>query len=560
MKVLQRLEFKNVFPDEEQKDLLFYLCKVSKETLLKTIGFCSTNPDTNFDNFFSNTELQKQIYDRVVEYSKKNDISDKPEVISKYASLKLAEHILSNKTILNNTLASIDDDELNLFKAFLVINSQLNGFQKLDNLNTDNFEKLVDLSLVFKFPESDLALFDNDDLEFIKLVYSTIYKVEELFKFLNSNPEFEELKNQFLNSFNTKTEEDFLYQMKYLFGKLLISKMAKSYIFKITDTTSVDFLKSMTSENIKIDEDFTHLKDNPIYFLDKDIFSVVNYFFAVDKFYRSTKFKLKEIYETINPLKKKYGNFFGFFNKYFSEDFLMKNLLDDIFEKKYYKKKLQRKNELDGEPDYYVRHNNTIFLFENKDVLIAKAVKSSANIEEINTVLHSKFVNDGGKVVGIGQLVNSIQEIKEKKFRFDEYVNSKNNLEIYPILIIQDRIFQSPGVNYRLNNWYLNIVKNQLGDKYSSTSIKGLTVIDIDTLIVWAPYLKQKDKRFKEIINDHLNRMQTIKEVKTNDINIAMYRANRNLIERISSISTRKIPFIMSTEALIEKFENVLKG
>ncbi len=107
---------------------------------------------------------------------------------------------------------------------------------------------------------------------------------------------------------------------------------------------------------------------------------------------------------------------------------------------------------------------------------------------------------------------------------------------------------------------YLNIVKNQLGDKYSSTSIKGLTVIDIDTLIVWAPYLKQKDKRFKEIINDHLNRMQTIKEVKTNDINIAMYRANRNLIERISSISTRKIPFIMSTEALIEKFENVLKG
>ncbi len=455
MKVLQRLEFKNVFPDEEQKDLLFYLCKVSKETLLKTIGFCSTNPDTNFDNFFSNTELQKQIYDRVVEYSKKNDISDKPEVISKYASLKLAEHILSNKTILNNTLASIDDDELNLFKAFLVINSQLNGFQKLDNLNTDNFEKLVDLSLVFKFPESDLALFDNDDLEFIKLVYSTIYKVEELFKFLNSNPEFEELKNQFLNSFNTKTEEDFLYQMKYLFGKLLISKMAKSYIFKITDTTSVDFLKSMTSENIKIDEDFTHLKDNPIYFLDKDIFSVVNYFFAVDKFYRSTKFKLKEIYETINPLKKKYGNFFGFFNKYFSEDFLMKNLLEDIFEKKYYKKKLQRKNELDGEPDYYVRHNNTIFLFENKDVLIAKAVKSSANIEEINTVLHSKFVNDGGKVVGIGQLVNSIQEIKEKKFRFDEYVNSKNNLEIYPILIIQDRIFQSPGVNYRLNNWYL---------------------------------------------------------------------------------------------------------
>ena len=125
--------------------------------------------------------------------------------------------------------------------------------------------------------------------------------------------------------------------------------MAKSYVFKITDTTSSDFLKSMTSENIQIDEDFTHLKDNPIYFLDKDLFSVVNYFFAIDKFYRSTKFKLKEIYETIEPIKKKYGNFFGFFNKHFSEDFLMKNLLDDIFDKKYYIKKPERENELDGE-------------------------------------------------------------------------------------------------------------------------------------------------------------------------------------------------------------------
>ncbi|MDI9309132.1 MAG: hypothetical protein QM535_02855 [Limnohabitans sp.] len=559
MKVIQRLEFNNVFPEEDQQDVLFYLSKVSKETLLKTIGFCNTNPETNFDNFFSNPDLHEQIYNRVVAYSKKNNISNKPEVISKYASLKLAELILSNKAILNNKLTSIDDDELNLFKAFLAINSQLNGVQKLDNLEADNFEKLVDLSLVFKFPESDLALFDNDDWEFLKLVYSTIYKVEELFKFLNSNAEFEELKKQFLNSFNTDNEEDFLYQMKYLFGQLLSSKMAKSYVFKITDTTSSDFLKSITSENIQIDEDFTHLKDNPIYFLDKDLFSVVNYFFAIDKFYRSTKFKLKEIYETIEPIKKKYGNFFGFFNKHFSEDFLMKNLLDDIFDKKYYIKKPERENELDGEPDYYVRHNNTVLLFENKDVLIAKAIKSSANIEEINAVLRSKFVKDGKKVVGIGQLVNSIQEIQDKKFRFDEYVNFKNGLEIYPILIIQDRIFQSPGVNYRLNNWYREIVKNQLGEKYNPTNIKGLTVIDIDTLIVWIPYLKQKDKHFKEIINDHLYRMQTIKKVDTNNAQVAMYRANRNLTERISAISTRKIPFKMSTEALIEKFKNVLK-
>ena len=104
------------FQKKNQQDVLFYLSKVSKETLLKTIGFCNTNPETNFDNFFSNPDLHEQIYNRVVAYSKKNNISNKPEVISKYASLKLAELILSNKAILNNKLTSIDDDELNLLK------------------------------------------------------------------------------------------------------------------------------------------------------------------------------------------------------------------------------------------------------------------------------------------------------------------------------------------------------------------------------------------------------------------------------------------------------------
>ncbi len=559
MKVIQRLEFNDVFPEEEQKEILFYLNKVSQETLLKSIGFCSTNPSTNFDNFFSNPILQKDIINRVIEYSRKNKIIDKPVVISKYASLKLAEYILSNKDVLNNEYTSIDQDELNLFKAFLIINTNLNGIQKLDNLNTDNFEILVDFNLVFKFPESDLAIFENDDFEFLKLVYSTIHKVEELFKFLNSKLEFEELKNQFLKSFNSKDEKEFIQQMKYLFGQLLNSKMSKNYIFKIKDHTSSDFLKSMTSESIKLEEDFTSLKNNPIYFLDDNLFSVVNYFFAVDKFYRSTKFKLKDIYNKITPLRKKYGDFFGFFNKYFSENFLMKNILDDIFEKKYFIKKTTQETEADGEPDYYVRYNNTVFLFENKDVLISKTIKSSADVNEINTFLHSKFVHDGEKAVGIRQLINSIKEIQSKKFHFDSYVNNKNGLEIFPILIIQDRIFQSPGINYRLNTWYRKIVKEELLNKYNPNNIKGLTVIDIDTLIVWAPYFKQKDKNFKEIIKDHLNRMQTHKKVDTPDQNQGKYRVNKNLTEQISAISTRKIPFTMSTELLLNKFKDVIK-
>ncbi|MEL1252451.1 hypothetical protein AAEO57_01580 [Flavobacterium sp. DGU38] len=223
----------------------------------------------------------------------------------------------------------------------------------------------------------------------------------------------------------------------------------------------------------------------------------------------------------------------------------------------FYKKRVADR-EIDGEPDYYIRHGNTVFLFENKDVLISKAVKSSANIDEINAVLHEKFVHDGKKAVGIGQLINSIEEIVNKSFQLDEYVNSENNLNIFPVLIIQDRIFQSPGINYRLNSWYLNIVRDKFKDKYEPNIIKGLTVIDIDTLIVWTPYLKEINNRFEEIISDHLFRMQNHKKINASTLEEARNQANNNLYEQISPISTRNIPFQISVDLLAQKLKEII--
>lgn len=561
MKIIQRLEFENVFPEEEKQNAYFYLSKVSKETLLKSIGFFNTNNLPNFDNFFSNPEIAKDIYDRVVDYSKKNGIKNKPETVSKHASLKLSELILSNRKGLleENENSSIDEDEINLFKAFLVVNEEINKNQNLESTSDSNFEKLVDFSVIFNFPLSDLAIFENDDLEFLKLIYTTLVKVEFLFKFLNSKPELDDLKKHLIASFNTDNEEDFFREMKYLFGKLLDLKTSNNYIFKVEDEKSENFLTSLTSDDIFTDEDFTYLKINPLYKINEHTYSIVNYFYVIDKFYRSSKFKIKEIYESDSSLKSKYGDFFSFFNKEFSENFLMKKILDEIFNKPYLIKKPESNAELSGEPDYYLRHNNNIFVFENKDVLIARDVKASADIEKINEVLKTKFLEDENHKVGIGQLINSIEEILEKKFRFDSYVNSKNNLKIYPVLLVHDRIFQTLGINYRLNSWYLKSLEERLGDKFNLSNIRSLTVIDIDTIILWSPYLKDKDKRFKNIIDSHLKKLNLKFKINTPDYEYGMEIANKRLIDKITPITYRNIPYNLPTELFIDKFRSVLK-
>lgn len=560
--VKQRLGFKDVFPDEKQADILTYLSKVSKDSLLRTIGFCNTEPLPNFDNFFSNPELSELVQNRVQNYILANRINGKPETVTQQAALKFAELTLSNRVqLLDSDLNnSVDDDELNLFKAFLCINSGLNGSQVLNNVDEDNFEKLVDYSIVFAFPIADLALFENNNIEFINLVYTTFFKVEQLLEFLNSKPEYANLKNGLINSFNVPTEEEFVKQMTYLFGKLLQLKGDNSYLFEVDDEQSLKFLESMSSEEIEVDVDFTHIKNNPSYKLDNKLFSIINYFFVVDKFYRSAKFKLKELYVKDEELIAIYGNFFNFFNTQFSEKFLMKNILDEIFEKKYFEKKPDAEIELPGEPDYYLRHNNDVFVFENKDILVAKDIKASADIDQINTVLKTKFLHDGKKHVGIGQLINTIIEIGQKAFRFDNYVNTKNSLTIYPILLVHDRIFQTLGINYRLNNWFKEQCEIRLSGLDHNLTIKNLTVIDIDTLILWLPYFKLKDKNFRDVLDLHLNRMGKKKKVaNAPNEEEGLYRVNRNLSEQLTPISARKIPYNINLELLLNRFKNVLK-
>lgn len=560
--IKQLLGFKDVFPEDQEEPIINYLRNVSRESLLKSIGFFNTKPLPNYDNFFSNPEVHDQIVGKVNYYLFNNQINGKPAVVSGQGALKFAEVVLSNSVELleNNTNDSPYDDEMNLFKAFLCINTELISNQVLDNLNEDNFEKLVDFSMVFTFPFADLAISENDDLDFLHLLYATFYKVEALLAFLNSKPEYSSLKDGFIKSFNVSSEEEFVKQMTYLFGKLLELKGNNSYLWNVEDKHALAFLNSMVADDIAPDEDFTHIKNSPIYKVEESVYSIIHYFFVIDKFYKSAKFKLKELYEKDELLKTSYGNFFSFFNSEFSENFLMKNLLNEIFSKKYFVKKPERDKELPREPDYYVRHNNEVFIFENKDVLVAKGIKASADIEQINAVLKTKFLVDGTKKVGIGQIVTTIGEIGSKRFRFDDYVNSKASLTIYPILLVHDRIFQTLGINYRLNQWFKEQCIVRLGDLNKTFSIKSLTVIDIDTLILWLPYFQLKDKNFKDVLNFHLDKMNKKKKINNAPNQAAvMYRANQNLTEQLSPISRRIIPYTIDLKKLMDRFKNVIK-
>jgi hypothetical protein len=248
---LLRLEFEHVFPDENEKDVLHYLKQISSFTLLNIIGFSNTNPQPNFDNFASNLQVRNDIIERVIKYSKENNISEKPMLVSREASLRLAEIILSNRNelIVENQKDDRDADEINLLKSFLVINKQVNSKQNL-TASEDNFEKLVDMSIAMTFSTSDIGIFDNNDFEFNKLIYATIIRFELLIEFLQSQDEYSYLEKDLYLYFAQENSKEVSKQMKYLFGKLLELKVKNGFKFQVDDKDSLSFLNSIASNEI----------------------------------------------------------------------------------------------------------------------------------------------------------------------------------------------------------------------------------------------------------------------------------------------------------------------
>ena len=557
-----RLEFEHVYPEEIRNEIIGYLRLISKETLLNIIGFTNTYPQPNFDNFATNLDIRKDIINRVIEYCRKHNIKGKPQLVSRESSLKLAEIIFSNKEELienNNNPKNIDSDEINLFKSFLAINKEVNGKQKLTISNVENQESIAQMMIAMTFSTSDLGVFEDNIAEFAKLVYCAIDRFETLIKFFNSDPAYLYLTESICLYFKVETIEELRKHVKYLFSQLLLLKTQNSFkfILKNDDEESKLFLNTLISNKIDIDDDFTVLKNYPLYKIDNETYSIIDHFFVVDKFHKSVRFILKESFNKKNDLSDRDRTFFSFFNTKFSEEFLMKNILDNIFNRPHFVKKYQNINK-PHEPDYYIRDGKTVFIFENKDVLIRKDIKSSGDIDLILNVFKDKFFESNERPIGIGQLVNSISQIVENIFDYDNYVNTKKNFTIYPVLLVNDRILEIPGVNYILNKWYLESIKGKIKEKYNSNFIKDLTIIDIDTMIYGTNYFRNNNNNFRDFIDNHLKQMITVRKPSGASMEEVEESINRNLMKQFSPISFRLSKDKFDDSLFIEKFKEII--
>ena len=365
--LIYRLQFSDVFPEEEKKDLIDYLKNISKSTLEKTISFLNKDDLPNYDGIISNEDVHREIISKVQECRQNKYTQGDPIVFSTEANLYIFEEIIANRKQLldENTLRrDTDRDELNIFKSILCVNQSLNEKEEKITLpNESNMSQIAQAYITLNFPTADLGLYDDIKKELHNLLYASFYKLKELINFLEQG-KYNNYLDEIYNNFNVANQKELLTRVAELYVNVVMN-VGKYGFFEVEDYDQQNFLDSLIAKKIKVEDDFINIRNYPVYKKTDGTYIVLNPFFIMDKFTISLKFFLAKFFG--NNIQ---GEFSNFYNKDFSEKFLMYNLFDSIFDYKYFvKKKTFGEEEVDDEPDYYFRYNNKIFIFENNKTI-----------------------------------------------------------------------------------------------------------------------------------------------------------------------------------------------
>jgi hypothetical protein len=494
----QLLEFEIAFPDETPLSIEEYLKGGSRNDILEVASFLlsfklikSKYADNKallrmiFRN--ENNQFANNVFRKIDPIEKKGT---RIAIINAYSSLKLFEYFFS-KTEEAETQTPAEF-ERNFFKAYLVLNSEFTKTQSKAYNSTRELTNPFKIQMMLfcsQYPVMDKVSYDIN-----KIWIAQIIKAIYLFQFLESHQATRQLLESFLNHFNSATWQDYLNALLPLTVPAIRNELEAHTDIRITQDENFEkscaFIeKLIVNEGDELDEnDFKTLRSKPLYKIQTGVYRIIFPLFVVEKIYKGVYFFLNEVNEKLLD-QAKIKNLKSFYGDEFSERTLLYKVLDSIYPDKcvHFSGKELSDLKIDGAPDYFIRKGKNILLFECKDFLIKADKKASFDFQvyekEFQRVLYwEELPNGKEKHKAVMQLINSIRKLLKNEFKADSDYHYKDVL-IYPVLIIHDHQFDTPGFNSLINNWFQDELIILEEEGLFVQHIKPLTVVNIDSLI-----------------------------------------------------------------------------
>ena len=522
MKMILLGEFHSILYDEEPLNPQEYLNGINRATLLMVassmLGYSpSTSKYNNWKELVSMWFRKENIYfkSKVWQRCEKLERDNKCEIslLSPVASLRFFEFVFS----MSESVIEQDEilSEVNLFKAYLIFLSNSTNDEDLSKVYLERLDKKIRMPatmLNLTYPVSDFSNYD------IGNIFSTqIIKAYFLFVFLESQCQSQTLLTSFCEHFHFQHWKEYFRCIFPLLQAHVYHKSEGWVELNVNNDENYEknchFLEALALKyfDIELDSDFKLLRGNPIYKIKEGKYSIISPLFVFEKIYKGLYFKLKEIHNSqLKPQKQLIKDFRSFYTSNFSENILLYKILNHIYSKRQYKifsgKELADSG-YDGRPDYYIRNGNYLFLFENKDVFINADIKQSYNFQILEEEFKKKFYFEekDGKInnKAILQLASNVRYSLLNENKFDK-IEKLSSLKIYPILVLHDSSFNAAGFNHLLNYWFDMELMKLKEEGINVEKVKPLTVINIDTLILYADFLKNKKMSLNDLIDSFI--------------------------------------------------------
>lgn len=500
---------------------LLYLLR-SQPKFVNFIDFCNIYISSETDDIV----LLKRVYNEIIE----SNINNLPYKIISYSNQTILNLLAISFSLppSNNLQAECDDNfRLKIVKAILAENEKIDNDKKKYIL-AENLPEPLSTSYILAMNILPYDDFTNNNSN-AKLITACI-KAAKLFDFCYKTNTYIDLINTFLEKYKCKN------YLKYLHNvlKLFFTSNDEQIIYITLDSKDVNYLSDLLmlrSLSISINQiisledniDYVYFRNKPIIEIQENSFIIISRNLLADKIFNGIFFDLNVINQQQHIVK----DFFIDYTTKFSEQYLFYSIIEKMISKHKYisfNGEDFRKSNIKGEPDYYIRNWNDIFLFEFKDSKINKEIKISSDYNSLKKTIEEKFVQKSNKrPSAIKQLVNNINRILNYDISLDTKYNNQK-IKIYPVLVVGDSKFSIPGISCILNEYLKKELEN---NGITNDRIMDLIIVDIDTLILYQNDFCRKNLTLRNIIDEYysyLKKHKPISNIKDNVIYNAFHK------------------------------------
>jgi len=526
IRVEKILEFHDLFPEESELDIHAVVKHYNRELLVKCAHVLSNNFDSpripDFANPFFSDISHKHIGNintrikRLQKESKKNSFV----YCTQRTALELLRIVfdIAPPDYIND--GKDEDFEYDIFRVILQINENLMAFKSRGNLD-------IATLTYFSF------LISNDFLNFNLQTFllNQIYCYLSLSQFLCTDLRCHKAKQMLYDKCGITSMHQYArtWLALFSFAYNYIQKGIKqcpildldklSYDEQFIVTSVLDHLSlpietqiSYTSRDYKDREnnvDYRCFRAHPLIKISQRQYLIYSFPILLERLY----------YGMFWDIKDAFNDSFHFYNTEFVERRLFQTQIVenlDLEKSSFFYPTLDLISsniltEDSNQPDYYIREQDMIVLFECKAIRINGTIKDKADISELLKILKGKLYfsdfnidktrkNKKPDKVGVTQLVHLMEMIDKDTFKWDTEI--PDEVAYYPVIVLEDSRLVKPGITYLINEWYKPLVKEKLPDQMCQPII----VMSINTLVIYSEvfrkngYHKIFDEFFKSTV------------------------------------------------------------